>query len=846
MGTNNYLEKSPQTQRCPRPMATNAPESKPAAPQRKRSSLACILALLGLLFFHLCVNLWWLDQDNHVIRTDEEGHMHLARQHYRAIAIDNPGQPFKKLIALADIIGESPIHPPLLHVAGAIMIRIFGYSTDVIAGTGTILFLLALLGCFRIARLFLGPWSALYAVFVVSFTPMVYVLSRAFSTDFLSMTIVIWALYALLKSNYFRDPGWVFVFAVLNGLGILSRTPTFLYYIIPCFFIIFLGACTVFANRQGRLLNWGAARLLLLNCALTLVVTIGIFSPWYFRHLETIEPYWNRHYGGQAIAIMDNLAAPAPAPQSTAAQTAPGIPASLPAEAPAPAASFLDSPFAQKFINPQAKWRTYPFYVVNQGMFLPLFLISLLGIPLAFLFKRYRSLTTLLLLIAILSSWALMTVLFKFVTARYALQMVPALAFFAAIAVLAPPWKIPRVIACSLLAAFLLFQFGNLTARAYGDYARAGIEWSAAPYLNERDNEPVGTVIYKDAITLSNAYSALGPPSKGNYVNYKDEVFNAMVAHEKNLGAVAGEYADYVRMNMRGMDFDQEHYWPGSPFLREDIGPPGRKLRSIGLSQEGPEILENLLGRADYVVYFAPQKEPGAEQQYLDYFAQRGFVPIKRFAAGGFGQVEARFYGVLAHKDAGTAVEINENAIRGLDLNELYQVTRSALFRSPTPRNQLGPALRQLTLERLQAELTKLRPQAYQASPYKMSEEISLMGITGGLEQDGSLDYHLYFRADRPLTANYRIYFRAYPESGKENQLPEPHRSRGYVGFDFDPDPQTLDWEPGEYYRFIQNFNPPPGVYRIEFGFMSQSGIPHGESFTLGFKQFPADGQRPQ
>ena len=114
--------------------------------------------------------------------------MHLARQHYRAIAIDNSGviddlgKLFKKFIALGDIIGESPIHPPLLHVAGAIMIMIFGYSTDVIAGTGTILFLLTLLGCFRIARLFLDPWPALYTVFVVSFTPMIFVLSRAFST----------------------------------------------------------------------------------------------------------------------------------------------------------------------------------------------------------------------------------------------------------------------------------------------------------------------------------------------------------------------------------------------------------------------------------------------------------------------------------------------------------------------------------------------------------------------------------------------------------------------------------------------------------------------------------------
>ncbi|MBI2433745.1 MAG: glycosyltransferase family 39 protein [Candidatus Hydrogenedentes bacterium] len=196
----------------------------------------------SLVVFHLVANVWWQALDIRPVRTDEEVHMQTARDYYVAFT-ERPKQdnPLKLLIDVASVRPGNPVHPPLLHMLGALMILVRGYSLDTISLTVTWLFLLAMPGCYLIARRFLGPWQALFATFVFSFTPIIYGSSRWFMTDFLSMTIVVWAVYALLRTDYFHNTLWVFIFAILNGLGILARTTTFLFYLAPCAALVLWG-----------------------------------------------------------------------------------------------------------------------------------------------------------------------------------------------------------------------------------------------------------------------------------------------------------------------------------------------------------------------------------------------------------------------------------------------------------------------------------------------------------------------------------------------------------------------------------------------------------------------------
>src|SRR5687768_5926270 len=71
-------------------------------------------AFLALLLFHIAANIWWLNTDNHVIRTDEEVHMEAARHYYEAFTDPQHNSFLKRLVALASIKPGNPVHPPLL------------------------------------------------------------------------------------------------------------------------------------------------------------------------------------------------------------------------------------------------------------------------------------------------------------------------------------------------------------------------------------------------------------------------------------------------------------------------------------------------------------------------------------------------------------------------------------------------------------------------------------------------------------------------------------------------------------------------------------------------------------
>ena len=188
-----------------------------------RSRILWAAALLALFAFHAGMNAWWLMEDNHTIRTDEEGHMHWARKYYEAMFLDKDATLMQRAVAIARVKPGNPAHPPLLHIIGAVTIALFGYGMDTLVAVNTAMFLITLIGCLLILLRFLDRWRALFTVFVISFVPIVYASSRHFMTDYVSLAIVVWALYALIRSERFRNTGWVFAFAVLNGLGFLAR-----------------------------------------------------------------------------------------------------------------------------------------------------------------------------------------------------------------------------------------------------------------------------------------------------------------------------------------------------------------------------------------------------------------------------------------------------------------------------------------------------------------------------------------------------------------------------------------------------------------------------------------------
>jgi hypothetical protein len=663
----------------------------------------------------------------------------------------------------------------------------------------------ALLGCYLLARSFLPPWPAWYTTFVVSMTPIVFASSRYFMTDFLAMALAVWIIYALLQSDWFRNTTWVFVFAVLNGLAILTRTPGFLYYLVPCGVVVLVGLCCIFRKNEDGVRHFDGAALQrwVLHCVLTLVVSTGIFAPWYFHHLETFNAYWAEKHEPERGSPLAEAQPQAPSAAADISQFA------FASVAPPLPDSIASWPAALK--HPPVPWSRYPTYVVNNGMFLPLFVLALLGIPIALVARRYRSLTTVLLLLWVFGAWLLLVFLLKDSTARYALPVIPALAFFAALAVLSPPWKGLRALTTALFAAWLVFQYGNLTVRAYGDFAHRvvpvelgdpgetpSIQGYSAPFVDPwaiSFYHDAGLVVYKDVLTLSDAYGHLAAPTPIEK-NFKNRIFQAMARFERdNAALLTGDYANYLQLEVRGMEFDQRHYWPQPnlyatrDWLPEEF--PRRKLLSLG-RQEQPEPLLRKIANATYVVYAIEQSRPEEEARWQKIFTDRGFALIERFPMERRGQVPARNYGVLARTLSGEQVEVSSaEDIANLTLEELYQLATLPGFKDQTPE------ARALVRQRFEQLLDA------RATPFPANENALFLWAGASKVEEDTYDFTFLFRSTGLFDKDWDMYFRGSIDPEFLELLPEEERAVGVVRWDFTPTPPTSAWNSESEFPYV-------------------------------------------
>lgn len=779
------------------------------------------LALFFLCVAHVAINLWWLGADQHVIRTDEEMHMQFARDYYEVFAVNSYGNPIEALVDMARIAPRNPAHPPLLHILGGLTTSLVGYSMDGIALTSSVLFVLALLGCWMIARRFLTPRESFFTVFVVSMTPIMFAASRIFMTDYLSMVIVIWAIYTLIRTDGYRLTGWVFLFALLNGLGIMTRSITFLYYLLPAALVFALGVKRLVVWRDGLHFDRDGAGRLLLNAALTIVITIGVATPWYARHIDTVYDFWaNDHAaGGGPLAIFDvgerGVEPGEGADPSAISQpsTVPPVALSRPGTATIPPIAAVSGPGdtldavspAEKIPHPGVPWWRYAQDINNELLFMPLLALSLLGMLAGLCLRRFRTLPFFLLLAATLSSYVIMTVLFKYSTPRYLLQIAPALALFATLPILAlPRGKIRAVVSC-VLVAWLIFQFVNLTFVSLGPVARAGFQF-----------EGKDVVVFKDILTPSYAFSRLSAPTEENY---KNRMFEAMCQIEaQHAGVARGAFANYVVVGFRGLEFEQKHYWPSpNPFLRTDIPlalQPTRKFRQIALNRDELAPLEPYLGKADYVVYAARADDPAREKRWRMTLMSQGFMPMERFMQEGFGLVPARYYAVFAHQHVGETREIaTTEDLDSLGAIDLYYLRRSANF------SVLAPDLRAYADRRFRT----LMASKYPGSGFPMTPEVSLLSANREPLGGNAHEFTLVFKVSAPMATAYRMYFHGVVEEAARVLLPADKREQGFMDWNFDPSPPTNEWPANDYIILRHTIQTDPMAYRIRFGFFEKA-----------------------
>lgn len=567
-------------------------------PQRYATVLGLSL-LIGLFAWHICGNLYWLSVDDHPLLFGDEGaHMSTARQYWRAIFDDGTERTaFQRVDA---VIGLPSLRSPLLNILGALFMQVFGRTPSGLAFTSTVCFLFLLAGVYVLVRTFSDGWTALFATFTTSFTPVLFAASRHFIQDFLCATMVVWAVLALIKSDWFRRTGWVAAFGVLNGLGLLAKPTACVFYALP-FMAIFAGGVCSCVSLRGRIdLDFQMLKRLALNGFVALSATLATGSYWYVRNLSDLHRAWATHANGKG-------------------------------------------PFS---FSGEFHGLTFPFLMVNAGVFLPMMLIALAGVVVCLASKVHRKGPPTVILLWFLGSCLLLAMLLTKKSMRYAIPAVAPVPIFAALALRAIPF--PRVRAVSM-TAFAVLLFVQYIPYTFGSYGREWMIMSPWPtYSVDRSvsySRPQQLLLYSNRLEFD-IYPLAAPYRQENFA---DRVLSALSndinARQVDPGTLCFYYQHFSpeALNIGGFATQGELYQPEpNPFAislwRNQQGAK-YPFRPVPTSVSSHDDLLAKLDGTDYVIVTTSPGQPGEQVQArtIDGLAGKGFRVIDQFRFGGYG-----------------------------------------------------------------------------------------------------------------------------------------------------------------------------------------------------------------
>jgi len=187
----------------------------------------------GLWLWHGVQNLFWLRLDSLPPAWDQAVHLTYSLMYYRLFQHSwSDG-----LVAAAVV---SDYYPPLVHLAAVPFLalsgvpsRWTGLSSSEVAGLSNLLFFAVLIfSTYGLGRHLWNRPTGVFAACLVSFYPLLFVLSRELLLDFPLTALTALSLYLLLRTNDFRNRPYALAFGLAYGLALLTKW---------AFFVISLG-----------------------------------------------------------------------------------------------------------------------------------------------------------------------------------------------------------------------------------------------------------------------------------------------------------------------------------------------------------------------------------------------------------------------------------------------------------------------------------------------------------------------------------------------------------------------------------------------------------------------------
>jgi len=458
------------------------------------------------------------------------------------------------------------------------------------------------------------------------------------------------------------------------------------------------------------------------------------------------------------------------------------------------------------------EWMAYPIALVNNATFLPLAVVSLLGLLLMPLAARYRNRHHLLVCLWFFGAYVCMTLLFRYINPRYTMPMVPALGIGAAGLVYLLPPGLYRARLVIVLLALLTIQFLHVS---FGPVNR-GDTW--LPLMQDRFRvtyyRDQGIAVYKSKV-IAGTY-AFRAPQRG--VNYVDRAFHAMVNHERETGGASGRTVPYGviqrQNNFGGFDFVQRHYWPEpNPVLY-------RALRGIPEAQyrfEQSAIFmrtEDIQGNVDdldYLIVTLQDAEAirsvGPYHGYaVGVMEQASFEIIDYYRAPGYGLLPPVLVTVLARRaEPISAVPEGDNIFAGYSEWDLLRLDAGE---SRAIRAELSAYFEEL------------------CDPVPLNASIAHCFTSVRRISEKLVHFRGVFKCTQTIERDFNVAFEVTDQTTGELQ----HHP-------IEPVTSASNWEPGYFYYVDRYAVVPPGEYGLGVFFFDDTS-PYGSRVDIGVTSF--------
>jgi len=241
----------------------------------ERESIKYKKLLVALLVFQTIAYIIFRILDKSHQTWDSAGHIGLAikfSQLYKTLFTD-PGNSFYTILT------TSFYYPPLMHIFAAPLALVFGKGALVFLIPIFTLFLLSIYLIYKLVLLLkFSPKVAFLTSFFYSLLPIVADQARLFHTEIPMIVLILFGCILLIKSDYFKNPKYLYLFFVVLGLGQLLRWFTALFFFVPFLYVFYN---TVFVQRR--------LKEVLPKLFLGSIIFFAIWTPWYFANFRIMR-----------------------------------------------------------------------------------------------------------------------------------------------------------------------------------------------------------------------------------------------------------------------------------------------------------------------------------------------------------------------------------------------------------------------------------------------------------------------------------------------------------------------------------------------------------------------------